>query len=322
MTRYLVTGGAGFIGSSLTRTIVERGGEVRVLDSFLTGREENLADLPDVEVVRGDVRDLDGLRVAMKGVERVLHQAAVPSVPRSLKDPILSDQVNVGGTLNVLIAARDAGVQRVVFASSSSVYGDAPTLPKVETMLPSPLSPYAVTKLTGEHYLKVFHHLYGLETVALRYFNVFGPRQDPTSDYAAVIPLFVSLMSRGQAPTIHGDGTQSRDFTYIDDVVRANLRACEAPGVGGEVFNVACGRRYTLLDLVAALNTILGTSLEPTFGPRREGDVMHSLADIEKARRLLGYEPSTTFEEGLERTVAWGRVQGFDMNRSVSRSRP
>ncbi len=304
MTRYLVTGGAGFIGSSLTRTIVERGGEVRVLDSFLTGNEENLADLPDVEVVRGDVRDLDGLRVAMQGVERVLHQAAVPSVARSVKDPLLSNAANVEGTLNVLIAARDAGVPRVVFASSSSVYGDTPTLPKVETMLPGPLSPYAVTKLTGEQYLKVFHHLYGLETVALRYFNVFGPRQDPSSDYAAVIPLFVSLMARGQAPTIHGDGTQSRDFTYIDNVVQANLLACEAPGVGGEVFNVACGQRYTLLDLVAALNQILGTSLEPTFGPRREGDVMHSLADIEKSRRLLGYEPATTFAEGLERTVA------------------
>jgi len=309
VTRYLVTGGAGFIGSRLSRAIVERGGEVRVFDSFLTGREENLADLPDVEVVRGDVRDLDGLRRAMKGVDRVLHQAAVPSVARSLKDPILSNEANVQGTLNVLIAARDASVPRVVFASSSSVYGDTPTLPKVETMLPSPLSPYAVTKLTGEHYLKVFHHLYGLETVALRYFNVFGPRQDPTSDYAAVIPLFVSLMSQGRAPTINGDGTQSRDFTYVDNVVQANLLACEAPGVGGEVFNVACGRRYTLLDLVAALNAILGTNLEPTFGPRRAGDVMHSLADIEKARRMLGYEASTSFEEGLERTAAWGRAR-------------
>jgi nucleoside-diphosphate-sugar epimerase len=309
VTRYLVTGGAGFIGSSLTRTIVERGGEVRVLDSFLTGNDENLADLPDVEIVRGDVRDLDGLRPVMKGIERVLHQAAVPSVARSLADPILSNAANVEGTLNVLIAARDAGVPRVVFASSSSVYGDTPTLPKVETMLPSPLSPYAVTKLTGEHYLKVFHHLYGLETVALRYFNVFGPRQDPSSDYAAVIPLFVSLMTRGLPPKIFGDGTQSRDFTYIDNVVQANLRACEAPGVGGEVFNVACGKRYTLLDLVAALNKILGTNLEPTFGPRRQGDVMHSLADIEKARRLLGYEPSISFEEGLERTVVWGRVR-------------
>jgi len=309
VTRFLVTGGAGFIGSSLSRAIVERGGDVRVLDSFLTGSDANLADLPDVEVVRGDIRDLDGLRVAMKGVERVLHQAAVPSVARSLKDPLLSNEANITGTLNVLIAARDAGVPRVVFASSSSVYGDTPTLPKVETMTPSPLSPYAVTKLTGEHYLKVFHRLYGLETVALRYFNVFGPRQDPTSDYAAVIPLFINKLARGETPHIHGDGLQSRDFTYIDNVVQANLRAAETPGVGGEVFNVACGQRYTLLDLVAALNTILGTDVQPTFGPPRPGDVMHSLADVGKARQLLGYEPSTTFEEGLERTVVWGRAR-------------
>jgi nucleoside-diphosphate-sugar epimerase len=309
VTRFLVTGGAGFIGSSLSRAIVERGGEVRVLDNFLTGRDENLADLPDVELVRGDIRDLDGLRVAMKGVERVLHQAAVPSVARSLKDPLLSNEANITGTLNVLIAARDAGVPRVVFASSSSVYGDTPTLPKVETMTPSPLSPYAVTKLTGEHYLKVFHRLYGLETVALRYFNVFGPRQDPTSDYAAVIPLFINKIARGEVPHINGDGSQSRDFTYIDNVVQANLRAAETPGVGGEVFNVACGQRFTLLDLVDSLNKILGTNVQPTFGPPRPGDVMHSLADINKARTLLGYEPSLTFEEGLERTVAWGRAQ-------------
>ncbi|MCC7368994.1 MAG: SDR family oxidoreductase [Chloroflexi bacterium] len=309
MTRFLITGGAGFIGSSLTRAVVEGGDEVRVLDTFLTGREDNLADVPDVEIVRGDIRDLDTLRGAMKGVERVLHQAAVPSVARSLKDPLLSNEANITGTLNVLLAARDAGVPRVVFASSSSVYGDTPTLPKVETMTPSPLSPYAVTKLTGEHYLKVFHRLYGLETVALRYFNVFGPRQDPTSDYAAVIPLFINKMARGEVPRIHGDGTQSRDFTYIDNVVQANLRAAEAPGVGGEVFNVACGQRYTLLDLVESLNRILGTNITPTFGPDRPGDVKHSLADISKARELLGYEPVRTFEEGLERTVVWGRAQ-------------
>ena len=309
MTRYLVTGGAGFIGSSLSRAIVERGGEVRVLDSFLTGRDENLADLPDVEVMRGDIRDLDTLKSAMKGVERVLHQAAVPSVPRSLKDPLLSNDSNITGTLNVLIAARDAGVPRVVMASSSSVYGDSPALPKVETMEPRPLSPYAITKLTGEYYCKVFFRQFGLETVALRYFNVFGPRQDPTSDYAAVIPLFISLMARGKRPNLNGDGLHSRDFTYIDNVVQANLRAAEAPNVGGEVFNVACGQRYTLLDLIASLNKILGTDIEPTFGPPRPGDVQHSLADIGKARQLLGYEPAVTFEEGLERTVVWGRGQ-------------
>jgi nucleoside-diphosphate-sugar epimerase len=307
MTRYLVTGGAGFIGSTLTHTLVERGDEVRVLDSLLTGSGENLADLPDVELVRGDIRDLEGLRTAMKGVDRVLHQAAVPSVPRSVRDPLLSHESNVTGTLNVLLAARDAGVQRVVFASSSSVYGDAPTLPKVETMTPSPLSPYAVTKLTGEQYCRVFHRLFGLETVALRYFNVFGPRQDPTSDYAAVIPKFIALMARGERPVIEGDGSHSRDFTYVDNVVQANLRAAESPGVGGKVFNVACGERHTILDLVAALNRVFGTSIEPAFGPPRKGDVPHSLADIEKARRLLGYEPSTGFQEGLERTVAWGR---------------
>jgi UDP-glucose 4-epimerase len=307
MGRFLVTGGAGFIGSSLAHTLVARGDEVRVLDSFLTGKAENLADLPDVEIIRGDVRDVDGLRAAMKGVDRVLHQAAVPSVARSLADPILSDASNIGGTLNVFVAARDAGVPRVVFASSSSVYGDTPTLPKVETMPPSPLSPYAVTKLTGEYYARVFHRLYGLETVALRYFNVFGPRQDPHSDYAAVIPLFISKMARGERPRIHGDGTQSRDFTFIDNVIHANLRAAEAPGVGGEVFNVACGERYTLLDLVAHLNRILGTSLEAEFDDWRKGDVMHSLADIDKARTLLGYDPPVSFEEGLERTVAWLR---------------
>jgi nucleoside-diphosphate-sugar epimerase len=309
VARYLVTGGAGFIGSSLAHTLVVRGDEVRVFDSFLTGNDENLADLPDVEVVRGDLRDLDALRLSMTGVERVLHQAAVPSVPRSLRDPILSNDSNITGTLNVLLAARDAGVPRVVFASSSSVYGDTPTLPKIETMPPSPLSPYAVTKLTGEYYCQIFHRQFGLETVALRYFNVFGPRQDPLSDYAAVIPLFISLMARGQRPTVNGDGLQSRDFTYIDNVVQANLRAAEAPNVGGEVFNVACGQRYTLLDLVSALNTILGTCIEPAFGPPRPGDVMHSLADIEKARRLLGYDPAVSFEEGLERTAAWGQSQ-------------
>jgi nucleoside-diphosphate-sugar epimerase len=311
VTRFLVTGGAGFIGSTLTRAIVERGGEVRVLDSFLTGSEENLADLPDVEVVRGDIRDLDVLRMAMKGVERVLHQAAVPSVPRSVRDPLLSHEANVTGTLNVLIAARDAGVPRVVCASSSSVYGDDPTLPKVETLPPRPLSPYAVTKLTGEQYCSVFHRLYGLETVALRYFNVFGPRQDPTSDYAAVIPKFIALLARGERPTIEGDGSHSRDFTYVDNVVQANLRAAEAPGIGGEVFNVACGQRHTILDLAMALNRILGTTIEPVFGEPRRGDVPHSLADIGKARRMLGYEPTVSFEEGLERTVVWGRARAI-----------
>ena len=308
MARFLVTGGAGFIGSNLARALVARGDEVRIFDNFLTGRPENLADVPDVDVVEGDVRDLDRLHVAMKGVDRVLHQAAVPSVARSLKDPLTTNEANVGGTLNVLIAARDAGVRRVVCASSSSVYGDTPTLPKVETMAPSPLSPYAVSKLSGEYYCSVFTRLFDVEAVSLRYFNVFGPHQDPSSDYAAVIPKFITLMAKGERPAIHGDGTQSRDFTFIDNVVQANLKAAEAPDVGGEAFNVACGARYTLLDLVEALNRILRTSIEPRFGDRRPGDVQHSLADIDKARRLLGYEPAVAFEEGLERTVAWLRT--------------
>ncbi|MDP8923318.1 MAG: SDR family oxidoreductase [Chloroflexota bacterium] len=308
MARFLVTGGAGFIGSNLARALVARGDQVRVYDTFLTGRRGNLADLPDVEIVEGDVRDLDGLRIAMRAVDRVFHQAALPSVARSLKDPLASNEANVTGTLNVLVAARDEGVRRVVCASSSSVYGDTPILPKVETMPPSPLSPYAVSKLSGEYYGAVFTRLFGVEAVSLRYFNVFGQFQDPSSDYAAVIPKFIAIMARGERPLIHGDGTQSRDFTYIDNVVQANLMAAEAPEVGGEAINIACGARYTLLDLVGALNRILRTSIEPRFGDRRPGDVQHSLADIGKARRLLAYEPSVTFEEGLERTVAWLRA--------------
>ena len=307
MALFLVTGGAGFIGSNVVRALVERGDRVRVFDSFLTGRLGNLADLPDVEVVSGDVRDQDALRSAMVGVDRVLHQAALPSVARSLRDPAASNESNVTGTLNVLLAARDVGVKRVVVASSSSVYGDTPILPKVETMTPSPLSPYAVTKLAGEHYCSVFSRLFGVEAVALRYFNVFGPHQDPGSEYAAVIPLFISALSRGERPLVHGDGSQSRDFTYVDNVVQANLLAAEASGVAGEVFNVACGQRFTLLDLLQMLNRILGTSVEPRFGEARAGDVKHSLADISKAQRLLGYSPTVSFEEGLERTVAWRR---------------
>ncbi len=309
MGLFLVTGGAGFIGSNITRALVARGDRVRVFDNFLTGRPENLADLPDVEVVRGDLRDLGGLRTVMAGVDCVLHQAALPAVPRSIRDPAASNESNVTGTLNVLLAARDAGVRRVVCASSSSVYGDTPTLPKVETMAPSPLSPYAVTKLAGEHYCSVFNRLFGAEAAALRYFNVFGPYQDPASEYAAVIPLFITAMSRGEQPFVEGDGTQSRDFTFVDNVVRANLLAAEAKGIGGEVFNIACGQAYTLLQLIAALNRILRTDLRPRFGEPRPGDVKHSQADVTKAKRMLGYEPTVSFEEGLERTVAWRRAQ-------------
>jgi len=307
MARYLVTGGAGFIGSSIVHALVARGDEVRVVDSFFTGKSEHLADLPNVEVITGDVRDLDGLKAAMRGVDRVLHQAALVSVAGSVADPILNDQSNVAGTLNVLVAARDMQVERVVFASSAAVYGDTPTIPNVETMTPKPLSPYGVSKISGEYYCRVFYDLYGLETVALRYFNVFGPRQHPSSDYAGVISKFVSAMARGERPTIFGDGIQSRDFTYVDNVVHANLRAAEAPGVGGEAFNIAGGRRHTLLDLVDVLNGILGTRITPILGPPRPGDILHSLADISKAERLLGYAPPVAFEDGLERTVAWLR---------------
>ena len=307
MALFLVTGGAGFIGSNISRALVARGDRARVFDTFLTGRRENLADLPDVEVVHGDIRDREALRSAMTGVDRVIHQAALPSVARSLRDPVASNESNATGTLNVLLAARDLGIRRVVYASSSSVYGETPTLPKVESMAPNPLSPYAVTKLAGEGYCSVFHRLYGVEAVSLRYFNVFGPYQDPRSEYAAVIPLFITAMSRGERPLVHGDGSQSRDFTYVDNVVQANLRAAEASGVGGEVFNVACGQRYSLLDLIGLLNRILGTRLEPRFGEPRPGDVKHSLADVSKGERLLGYKPTVSLEEGLERTISWRR---------------
>jgi UDP-glucose 4-epimerase len=238
-------------------------------------------------------------------VDYVLHQGAIPSVPRSVADPIGSNEAGITGTLNLLVAARDAGVKRVVYASSSSVYGNSPTLPKHEKMETNPLSPYALTKLAGEHYLRIFHDLYGLETVSLRYFNVFGPRQDPANQYAAVIPKFITIMMRGDRPTIYGDGLQSRDFTYVSNNVNGNLLACEAPGVGGEVFNLACGERYSLLNLVTAINRILGTSIEPILEDERPGDVKHSQADIGKARERMGFVPGTTFHEGLEILVEW-----------------
>jgi nucleoside-diphosphate-sugar epimerase len=304
----LVTGGAGFIGSNLVRALLARGDHVRVLDNLSTGRLANVDDLVDqIELFEADLRDVETIRTALRGVEAVFHQAALPSVARSVADPLSSHDVNASGTLSLLLAARDAGVRRFVFASSSSVYGDTPALPKSEDLPTSPLSPYAVSKLSAESYCRVFTRLYGLETVSLRYFNVFGPRQDPGSAYAAVIPLFIDAMLNGQRPRINGDGSQSRDFSYIDNVVQANLLAAERPQIGGEVFNVACGERATLLDLVAALNRILGTSIEPEFGPPRAGDVQHSQADISRARDRLGYVPLVRFEAGLERTVAWYR---------------
>lgn len=302
--RYLVTGGAGFIGSHIVDELVRRGETVRVLDNLATGKRQNLADaLNRIEFIEGSIIDPATVQRAMQGVDYVLHQAALPSVPRSVADPATSHEINVTGTVNVLIAARDAGVRRLVYAASSSAYGDSPTLPKREDMPTNPLSPYAVSKLAGEHYCRAFCQVYGLETVCLRYFNVFGPRQDPKSQYAAVIPKFIAMIRRGERPTIYGDGAQSRDFSYVANVVQANLLAATAPQAAGSVVNVACGQRHTLLDLVAALNRLLGTNLAPVFLPDRAGDVKHSLADISAAKELLGYEVLVPFEEGLGRTA-------------------
>ncbi len=308
MARYLVTGGAGFIGSHLVDALLERSEQVRVLDNLSTGRRANIEHVLDrIEFIEGDLRDRDIVQQAMQGVDYVLHQAALPSVQRSVVDPLTTNEVNVTGTLHLLIAARDAKVKRMVFASSSSVYGDTPTLPKHEAMPTQPRSPYAVSKLAGERYCLSFYDVYGLPTVALRYFNVFGPRQDPTSQYSGVMPKFITALIRGEAPTIYGDGTQSRDFTYVANVVRANLLACECDNAVGKVMNVACGARYTLLDLYAALAKIMGTEIEPVFAAPRPGDVKHSLAAIDVARQALGYEPTVGWEEGLRRTVEWYR---------------
>jgi nucleoside-diphosphate-sugar epimerase len=310
LTLYLVTGGAGFIGSNIVEELVRRGERVRVLDDFSTGKWENLAAfLDEIELVEGDLRDPRAVRRAMQGADVVLHQGALPSVQRSVDDPLTSHAVNVTGTLNLLAAARDEGVRRVVYAASSSAYGDSPTLPKREDMIPRPKSPYAVSKLAGEQYCRAFTEVYGLETVCLRYFNVFGPRQDPGSQYSGVIPLFITAMLRGEPPIVHGDGLQSRDFSYIANVVQANLLAATAPDASGRVFNVACGERYTLLDMIAALNDILGTEIEPTHTDPRVGDVRHSLADISAAEEVLGYRVLVDFCEGLRRTTAWYREQ-------------
>jgi len=306
MTTYLVTGGAGFIGSNIVEELVRRGEKVRILDNFSTGKRENIAlFLEDVELIEGDLRRLDTVRQATEGVDYILHQGAFPSVQRSIDNPLDTDEINVRGTLNLLVAARDAGLKRVVYASSSSVYGDTPALPKTEEMKLAPLSPYAASKLAGEHYCQVFYQVYGLETVALRYFNVFGPRQDPTSQYAAVIPKFVMAILRGEQPVIYGDGEQSRDFSYVTNVVQANLLAATVPGVGGQVFNIACGQTYNLLELVATINRILGTDITPVHTAPRVGDIKHSLADIAKAKEMLSYQAEVEFEEGLHRVIAW-----------------
>ncbi len=302
----LVTGGGGFIGSHIVTRLLEHGHAVRVIDDFSTGRKENLAEAAGrIDLREGDLRDPDVVRGAVEGMDWVFHEAALPSVARSVEDPVSTNAVNVQGTLHVLLAARDAGVRRVVYAASSSAYGDTPTLPKIETMPPSPLSPYALQKYASELYCVMFSRLYGLETVVLRYFNVFGPRQDPASFYSAVIPKFIAQLARGEKPTVFGDGEQSRDFTYIDNVVDANLLAAERSEPVGEVINVACGGRITLNRLLVDLRDILGVDIPAEYGPPRAGDVRHSLADISKAHRLLGYEPGIGLREGLERTAAF-----------------
>lgn len=303
---YLVTGGAGFIGSHLVERLVSGGQRVRVIDNFVTGKRQNLNHhVEKIELVEGDILDLPTVRKAMKGIRYVFHQAALRSVPLSVDDPLSTNEVNSQGTLNILVAARDAGVKRVIYASSSSVYGDSPELPKNEQQACFPISPYAVSKLAGENYSVVFNKVYGLETISLRYFNVFGPRQDPASPYAAVIPRFITRALKGQALELHGDGLQSRDFTYVDDVVEANVLSSRSERCEGKVFNIACGKAYSLLDLIALLEKLLGKALEINYMSARSGDVRHTLADITRASRQIGYHPCTTFEKGLVQTIAY-----------------
>jgi len=307
---YLVTGGAGFIGTHLVERLLREGRGVRVIDNLSTGRKDNIEPfLPSIEFVEGDVRDLSVVNGAMRNVGCVFHQAALPSVPRSVKDPVSTNEVNVDGTLNLLVAARNAGVERLVYASSSSVYGESPVLPKKESMAAQPLSPYAVSKYAGELYCQVFHRVYGLETVCLRYFNVFGPRQDPGSQYSGVVAKFITCLLDAEPPTIFGDGEQSRDFTDIENVVEANLLAARIDGVSGEVFNIACGQRLAVRELARLLGEVVGApaGLTPRFAGERAGDVRHSLADISSAAMRLGYEPKVSTKEGLKRTVEWYR---------------
>ncbi|HXZ31715.1 MAG TPA: SDR family oxidoreductase [Terriglobales bacterium] len=313
MPIYLITGVAGFIGSSLARAVLARGDQVRGIDNLSTGKRENISEiLAKIDFREADLFDLNAAQQACRGVDYVLHEAAIPSVPRSVQNPLESNRANIDGTLNLLVAARDAGVKRVVYAASSSVYGDTPTLPKREDMPPNPISPYAVAKLAGEYYMTSFWRCYGLETVCLRYFNIFGPRQDPSSPYSGVLAKFITQMLRGEQPTIFGDGTQSRDFTYVENVVNANLLASSTPAkeVAGRVFNIATGSRFDLNQTFRLLKKLTGYSGEVNYGPERAGDVKHSLADITLARKHLQYQPSVKFEEGLQRTIEWYRSQG------------
>jgi len=306
MSLCLVTGGAGFIGGHIVRRLLEMGHEVRVLDNFSTGRRENLDEIASqIELVEGDICDQATAERCVKGVDGVFHLAARASVPRSVEFPAESNHANVTGTLTMLIAARDAGVRRFVYSASSAAYGETPELPKIETMAPQPLSPYAVSKLAAEQYCTCFSHVYGLETVSLRYFNVFGPRQDPNSAYAAVIPAFVSHMVRGEPPTIFGDGEQSRDFCFVENVVNANMLAFGAEKLAGETVNIACAERTTLNQIIELINGHLGTGIKPVYTEPRPGDVRHSLASIDAAKRVIGYQPATFFAEGLERSIEW-----------------
>lgn len=305
---YLVTGGAGFIGSHIVETLVNRGEKVRVLDNLMTGKYENIANFEGgIEFILGDIRDFNVLGKAVDGVDTIFHEAAIPSVPRSVEDPQLNHDSNINGTFNVLLAARDAGVRRVVYAASSSAYGEIGTGEKKEDQLPSPLSPYAVAKLVGEYYCQVFTRVYGLETVSLRYFNVFGPRQDPSSPYSGVISKFVTTLLNGDRPMIFGDGEQSRDFTYVANVVDANIRAAESADAVGEVINLGVNQRTTLNQLLSELQKIIGTNIAPQYEPPRAGDIRHSLADISRAEKLLGFKPLIGLEEGLKATVDWYR---------------
>jgi nucleoside-diphosphate-sugar epimerase len=309
MSFYLVTGGAGFIGSHLAEELLRRGERVRIVDSLITGRRKNLSQLPGIDFIEGDLADLTVARKAVQGIDYLLHQAAIPSVPRSVEDPITSNRANIDSTLNVLVAARDARVKRVVYAGSSSAYGNTETLPKREDMPTNPLSPYALQKLVGEQYMQMFTALYGLETVSIRYFNVFGPRQDPSSPYSGVISLFAKALLENTAPTIYGDGEQTRDFTYIANVVDGVLRAVGAPRASGAVINVATGSRVSLNRLLEAMKKLTGSHVTTSYAPPRHGDVRDSQADITRARDLLGYEPLVSFEEGLRRTLEWYRSE-------------
>lgn len=306
MEKYLVTGGAGFIGSNIAEELVKRGAEVRVIDNFLTGKRENITSFLDkIEFIEGDIRDLKTCSRALDGMDFILHQAALPSVPRSVEDPLLTNEINIKGTLNLLLASQESQAKKFVFASSSSVYGDDPRLPKKEDMEEAPLSPYAITKIVGEMYCRIFSQIYGLSTICLRYFNIFGPRQDPSSQYAAVIPNFIDKMLKGERPVIFGDGEQSRDFTYISNVVEANILAAKAKDVSGAILNVACSERTTVNSMAEKINEILRKNIKPSYNKPRPGDVKHSFADISKAEKMLKYSPRVSFKEGLEKTIQW-----------------